>query len=321
LGLGYVFPGTGDLKYLQSVSSAYNQTLPHIYTPPAETDGTALAIGVSTIGSQSGLIGDLSQSTTATINSLRTAFQLQKLLERDARGGTRYVEMIKSHFGVTSPDFRLQRSEYLGGGQYRININPVQQTSPTDTSTPQGNLAAYGVMAGSKGGFSYSATEHMVVIGLVCVRADLTYQQGLDRMWSRRKRFDFYYPALAHLGEQAVLNKEIYYQGPDELNPQEEPYDEEVFGYQERFAEYRYKRSQITGKMRSTHATTLDNWHLSEEFGTLPALNSTFIEQNTPIERVIAVTTEPQIILDALFELKAVRPMPTYSVPGLIDHF
>lgn len=324
-GLLNYFPGSGSYTQLgvsgnTIATSTYNRTLPWI---PSNTETTSLApraVGIVPFPLESGMYADLSESTSTTINALRTAFQLQRLLERDARGGTRYVEMIKSHFGVTSPDFRLQRSEYLGGGHYRININPVQQTSESG-NTPQGNLSAYGVLAGSKGGYSYSATEHMTVIGLACVRADLTYQQGLDKMWSRRKRFDYYYPALANLGEQAVLNKEIFYSGTDVLDPQEDPMDENVFGYQERWAEYRYKRSQITGKMRSTYPQSLDVWHLSEEFADVPALNSTFIEQTTPIERVITFITEPQILLDCLFELKSVRPMPTYSVPGLIDHF
>jgi len=294
-------------------------TLPsgNLDTNTAGTAGNAFGLGYT----DSGLVADLSAATASTINELRTAFQIQKLLERDARGGTRYVEMIKSHFGVTSPDYRLQRSEYLGGGHYNININPVQQTSnSTADHTPQGNLSAYGVMSGSKGGFSYSATEHMVVIGLACIRADLTYQQGLDRMWTRRRRFDYYYPALANLGEQAVFNKEIFFSGPDVEGPQDGPLDEYVFGYQERYAEYRYKRSSITGKMRSTHATPLDVWHLSEEFDDCPNLNSTFIEQNTPLERCLAIGGEPHLMLDGFFELKAVRPMPTYSVPGLTDH-
>jgi len=264
---------------------------------------------------------DLDTSSIFTINSLRTAFQMQKFYERLARGGSRYTEVLRSFFGVVSPDARLQRPEFLGSFTKMVNVNPIAQTSATDNTSPQGNLSAYGVMSGSKGGFSYSATEHMVVIGLACIRADLTYQQGLDRMWTRRRRFDYYYPALANLGEQAVFNKEIFFSGPDVEGPQDGPLDEYVFGYQERYAEYRYKRSSITGKMRSTHATPLDVWHLSEEFDDCPNLNSTFIEQNTPLERCLAIGGEPHLMLDGFFELKAVRPMPTYSVPGLIDHF
>jgi hypothetical protein len=256
---------------------------------------------------------DMSDVTAATINSLREAFQLQRLYERDARGGTRYTEIVRSHFGVISPDARLQRPEFLGGSSVRININPVQQTSATDPSvSPQGNLAAFGVASDSGRGFSKSFTEHGFIIGLVNIRADLTYQQGLRRMWSRRTRFDHYWPALAHLGEQAVLNKEIYAQGTDE--------DEEAFGYQERWAEYRYFPSQITGMMRSTAALPLDKWHLSQHFEALPKLNSTFIEDNPPIDRVVAVTDQPHLLLDVFVSMRSARPMPVYSVPGLIDH-
>lgn len=263
--------------------------------------------------SKSGVTVDLSSATAITINSLRQAFQLQKLYERDARGGTRYTEILRAHFGVISPDARLQRPEYLGGSSTRININPVQQTSATDTTSPQGNLAAYGVLGDKVNGFMKSFVEHGYIIGLVNVRADLTYQQGLNRMWSRQTRFDYYWPALAHLGEQAVLNKEIYAQGTSK--------DDEVFGYQERWAEYRYFPSQITGKFRSTYAQSLDVWHLAQEFAELPKLNSEFIVDNPPIARVLAVQNEPQILLDCYFSLNCVRPMPIYSVPGLVDHF
>jgi len=269
-------------------------------------------IGVNNTASNQ-LYADLSNATAATINQLREAFQVQKLYERDARGGTRYTEIIKSHFGVTSPDARLQRPEYLGGGSQSININPIAQTSSTDATTPQGNLAAMGTVGISGHGFTKSFTEHCVLIGLANIRADLTYQQGLNRMWSRQTRFDYYYPALAHLGEQAVLSKEIYADGTAN--------DEDVFGYQERFAEYRYKPSQITGQFRSTYATSLDAWHLSQEFSSRPTLNETFIEDNPPVDRVIAVPSEPHLIFDSYFDLKCARPMPTYSVPGLIDHF
>ena len=256
---------------------------------------------------------DLSDATACTINALRQAFQLQRLYERDARGGTRYIEIIRSHFGVVSPDARLQRPEYLGGGSSPINVYPIAQTSSTDSTSPQGNLAAMGTMTQRGSGFTKSFTEHCVIIGLVSVRADLTYQQGLNRMFSRRTRWDFYWPALSHIGEQAVLNKEIYAKA--------DSHDDEVFGYQERYAEYRYKPSQITGIFRSTHATPLDMWHLAQEFDSLPTLNSTFIEENPPLDRVIAVPSEPHLLFDAYFHLKTARPMPVYSVPGLIDHF
>lgn len=262
-----------------------------------------------------GLTGtaDLSAATAATINQLREAFQVQRLMERDARGGTRYTEIIRSHFGVVSPDARLQRPEYLGGGSSSVNITPIAQTSSTDATSPQGNLAAMGVSVAENHGFTKSFTEHCVIIGLVNVRADLTYQQGLDRMFSRSTRYDFYWPALAHLGEQAVLNKEIYADGSAN--------DELTFGYQERYAEYRYKPSRITGLFRSNHATPLDAWHLSEEFTALPVLNADFIVDNTPLDRAIAVTTEPHFLFDSFFSLRCARPMPMYSVPGLIDHF
>lgn len=256
---------------------------------------------------------DLSTATPISINDLRQAFQIQKLYERDARGGTRYTEILRSHFGVISPDARLQRPEYLGGSSARISINPVQQTSATNETTPQGNLAAYGVVSDSFHGFSKSFVEHGYVFGFVNVRADLTYQQGLNRMWSRQGRFDFYWPVLAHLGEQAVLNKEIYAQGTAD--------DDEVFGYQERFAEYRYYPGQITGKFRSTDPQPLDSWHLAQKFSSLPTLSAQFIQDNPPVDRVIAVQNEPQFLFDSYIRLKCARPMPVYSVPGLVDHF
>lgn len=264
---------------------------------------------------------DLSSATAATINELRQAFQLQKIYERDARGGTRYREIIQSHFNVTTPDYRLQRPEYLGGGSTRMNINSVEQTSSTDATTPQGNLAAYGV-ATDRNGFTKSFTEHCVIIGLANMRADLTYQQGLDRMFTRLTRFDHYWPALAHIGEQAVPTIELYAQDPTtDTGSTGTPDNEKIFGYQERYAEYRYKISKITGKMRSNDAASLDPWHIAQDFASLPELNESFINDTPPIDRVIATTGEPQIIFDAFFDLKCARPMPTYSVPGLIDHF
>ena len=259
---------------------------------------------------------DLSAVTAATINELRQSFQIQKLYERDARGGTRYTEIVRSHFGVTSPDQRLQRPEYLGGGSTPVNVNPVAQTSSTDATTPQGNLAAFGTLTAHNHGFTKSFTEHCVLIGLVCVRADLNYQQGLNRMFSRSTRWDFYWPALSHIGEQGVLNKEIYAVGSGVAGQ-----DDLVFGYQERYAEYRYKPSAITGQFRSSHATPLDAWHLAQDFAALPVLNASFIEENPPVDRVIAVPTEPHFLLDAYMRLRCARPMPVYSVPGLIDHF
>ena len=260
-----------------------------------------------------GFTADLSKATPISINDFRQAFQIQKLYERDARGGTRYTEILRSHFGVISPDARLQRPEYLGGSSARISINPVQQTSATNDTTPQGNLAAFGVVSDSFHGFSKSFVEHGYVFGFVNVRADLTYQQGLNRMWSRQGRFDFYWPVLAHLGEQAVLNKEIYAQGTAD--------DDKVFGYQERYAEYRYYPGQITGKFRSTDPQPLDSWHLAQKFSSLPTLSSQFIQDDPPVGRVIAVQDEPQFLFDSYIRLKCARPMPVYSVPGLVDHF
>jgi hypothetical protein len=261
----------------------------------------------------SAMYADLTSATASTINDLREAFQIQRLYEKFARSGSRYTEIIQSHFGVTSPDSRLQRPEYLGGGKSNISMQPIPQTSSTDATTPQGNLSAIGTSSVDGHGFSKSFTEHGVLIGLACVFADLTYQQGINRMWSRRDRFDYYWPTLSHLGEQAVYNREIYAQGTAT--------DDAVFGYQERYAEYRYKPSQVTSQMRSNYAQSLDAWHLSLDFASLPALNSSFIEENPPIDRVVAVPTAPDFIFDWYFDLKSTRPMPTYSVPGLIDHF
>ena len=265
------------------------------------------------------LYADLSQATSATINQLRQSFQIQKLLERDARGGTRYTELLRAHFGVTPQDYRLQRPEYIGGGSTYVNINPIAQTSATSvtgSATPQGNLAAMGTALAQGHGFTYAAQEHGYIIGLVSVRADLTYQQGLPKMWSRSTRYDFYFPVFATLGEQAILNKEIYVQGTSA--------DNNVFGYQERWAEYRYKPSQITGLMKSTSAGTIDAWHYAQKFTSLPTLNATFIQETPPIDRTTAVgaaANGQQFLMDAFFDCKMARPMPMYSVPGLIDHF
>ena len=275
---------------------------------------TGIDGGVVKFGSVTGLKADLAAASLVTINDLRQSIQLQRLLERDARGGTRYVEILKSHWGVVSPDFRLQRPEYLGGSSSPINVTAIPQTSSTPTTgTPQGNLAAFGVHQG-RSGFTKSFVEHGFIIGLLSVRADLTYQQGLNRMWSRRTRYDFAMPVLAHLGEQAVLRKEIYATGVAAN-------DDAVFGYQERFGEYRYGQSLITGKFRSTYATPLDMWHLSQEFGTAPTLGPTFIEENPPIDRVVAVPSEPQFLLDSYIECRCTRALPMYGVPGLMDHF
>jgi len=281
-----------------------------VVTPDAIFQQSGLYAIADSIGQTNPqMYADLQQATSISINELRTAFQIQKLLERDARGGTRYIELILSHFGVRSPDARLQRPEYLGGGSQRISINPVAQTSANDSteSSPQANLAATGTGV-ANAGFKKSFTEHGIIIGLMSARADLTYQQGIERFWSRQTRYDFYWPTLAHLGEQAVLNKEIYAQGTDE--------DDEVFGYQERYAEYRYKPSKITGKFRSVDPESLDVWHLSQDFDALPTLSAEFIQDDPPIDRIIAVQDEPHFLADFWFKVICDRPMPVYSVPG-----
>lgn len=308
--LGLFYDGTS----LKLTSGAFDKTIGAApsggYTATADK-----AIGITSDPTKSGLqismsgvSVDLSSAVGPTINALREAFQVQALYEKDARGGTRYTEILRSHFGVTSPDGRLQRPEFLGGSSVRIMINPVAQTSSTDATTPQGNLSAFGLAVDSRGGFNKSFVEHCVLIGLACVRADLSYQQGLPRMFSRQTRFDFYWPSLAHLGEQAVLNKEIYCQGTSA--------DDAVFGYQERYAEYRYKPSVITGQFRSTHPTPLDCWHLAQEFETLPVLNESFIEENPPVDRVVAVQSEPHILYDSFISLRCARPMPVYGTPA-----
>jgi hypothetical protein len=284
------------------------------------TDGIYMnSSGPASVPNSLALYADLSAATAATINQLRQSFQIQKLLERDARGGTRYTEIIRAHFGVISPDARLQRPEYLGGGSSPVNVNPIAQTSGTGasgTTAPLGNLAAMGTALAHGHGFTQSFTEHGVIIGLVSVRADLTYQQGLRKMWNRSTRYDFYFPAFAMLGEQAVLNREIYCDGSAN--------DANVFGYQERWAEYRYNPSQISGLFKSTSAGTIDPWHLAQKFTSLPTLNSTFIQDTPPVSRIVAVgaaANGQQFLLDTFFDIKAARPLPMYSVPGLIDHF
>lgn len=257
---------------------------------------------------------DLDTSSIFTINSLRTAFQMQKFYERLARGGSRYTEVLRSFFGVVSPDARLQRPEFLGSFTKMVNVNPIAQTSATDTTSPQGNLSAYGVTAAKFHGFTKSFVEHGYILGFVCARADLTYQQGINKMWLRSTVYDFYWPTFAHLGEQAIELREIYAQGSEA--------DTTVFGYQERYAEYRYKPSQITGKFRSSVVGgTLDMWHLSQYFKNAPTLNEEFIVENPPIERIIAVPSEPEFLLDIGFRYTTVRPMPMFGTPGLVDHF
>jgi len=255
-------------------------------------------------------VADLSAATAATINELRQSIAIQRLYERDARGGTRYKEVLLSHFGVTVPDSRLQRPEYLGGGTVPIGVNQIAQTSGygQGEATYMGDMAGWATAVGGNG-FNRSFLEHSIIIGFVSARADLNYQQGLERTHSRRTRWDYYWPELSNLGEQAILNKEIYAQGTVD--------DIAVFGYQERFAEYRYKPSQITGKFRSNDPQSLDIWHLAQEFSTLPELGDTFIRENPPVNRIVAVETEPKLLFDAFFDYKCIRPMPLYGIPGL----
>ena len=275
------------------------------YSKPATTDVNFPLTNQLTV--------DLTSATSVTINSLRQAFMLQRYYEIDARGGTRYTEKLQAHFGVTNPDARLQRPEFLGSHSSMMNINPVTQTSSTDSTTPQGNLAAYGLNAQRYHAFTKSFSEFGYVIGLINVRADLTYQQGVNKMWLRSDVLDFYWPSFAHLGEQAIENIEIYCQGNDD--------DKKVFGYQERYAEYRYKPSLITGQFRSTYKEPLDIWHLSQKFATLPTLSDEFIQDHPPISRVVAVPSYPHFLLDVKFNLKCIRPMPMYGIPGMMGHF
>lgn len=263
------------------------------------------------------LWADLSVGGTATtINALRQAFAIQRLYEKNARGGTRYIEIIKAHFGVQSPDARQQRSEYLGGTRIPINMDQVIQTSNSGEGiTPQGNTAAYSLTSFNQSMFTKSFTEHGYIIGLACIRTEHTYQQGIERFWSRKKMLDYYFPTLANLGEQAILNKEIYAQGNEA--------DDEAFGYQEAWAEYRYKPSRVSGAMRSNYQTSLDAWHYADEYTQQPILSSSWIDETkSNIDRTLAVQSskEDQFIADFYFQCEATRPMPLYSIPGLIDH-
>lgn len=272
-------------------------------------------IGVTTDPKNSGLIADLSQATGATINQLRQAFAIQRLYEKDARGGTRYTEVIRAHFGVISPDGRQQRPEYLGGVSIPINMDQVLQTSGTTITSPQGNTAAYSLTNFAENMFTKSFTEHGYVIGLCAIRTQHTYQQGLERMWSRKKRFDFYWPSLANIGEQAILNKEIYAQGTAT--------DDEAFGYQEAWADYRYKPSRVSGAFRSNYEQPLDSWHYADYYKTQPHLSSEWIDETREnMNRTIAVSDEleDQFIADFYFACDMTRPMPVYSIPGLLDH-
>lgn len=308
-GVHSVFTGSNSLTYQ---GGGYSTSIVgHSVNGSGSSTATALA-GSSWLSKSA--YADLDSSSIFTINSLRTAFQMQKFYERLARGGSRYTEVLRSFFGVVSPDARLQRPEFLGSFTKMMNINPIAQTSSTNDTTPQGNLSAYGVTGAKFHGFTKSFVEHGYVFGFCCARADLTYQQGINRMWTRSTVYDWYWPTFAHLGEQAVLLKEIYATGDTEQ-------DNSVFGYQERYAEYRYKPSVICGKFRSNIKGNLDVWHLSQYFETAPKLNPEFIEEDVPIKRIIAVSSEPQFLIDIGFKYTTIRPMPMFGTPGLVDHF
>lgn len=332
--------GNGKVLGLTNGSSvvsgfgSYNNTLGAYYGQgghavsstglPSTTGDVSGWLGVPTLAQlgdhpeNSGLIGVQSAvAQAATINQLRLAFQVQKLFERDARGGTRYIEILKSHFGVTSPDARLQRPEYLGGNRVPININQVVQQSGTGagSTTPQGTVVGMSQTTDSHSDFIKSFTEHGFILGVMVARYDHTYQQGLDRMWSRKSRFDYYWPVFANIGEQAIKNKEIYADGSAK--------DDEVFGYQEAWADYRYKPNRVTGEMRSQYAQSLDVWHLADDYDKLPSLSDEWIrEDKSNIDRVLAVqsSVSNQFFADIFIRNRATRPMPLYSVPGLIDH-
>lgn len=308
--------GDGESKFLANMPGTLNKAGKEELYQNSTYIGVRAGAGNTSVSgvSSDGWFANLDESSIFTINSLRTAFQMQKFYERLARGGSRYTEVLRSFFGVVSPDARLQRPEFLGSFTKMVNVNPIAQTSATDNTSPQGNLSAYGVTAAKFHGFTKSFVEHGYVFGFVCARADLTYQQGINKMWLRSTVYDFYWPTFAHLGEQAIELREIYAQGSED--------DTTVFGYQERYAEYRYKPSQITGKFRSSVVGgTLDKWHLSQYFKNAPVLNEEFIIENPPINRIIAVPSEPEFLLDVGFRYTTVRPMPMFGTPGLVDHF
>lgn len=316
LGIGTFNATFGD----SNVTSRESNGLTRVYSAAKKVVTSANDVNQQLVVEQGttgfpNIYADLSAATAATINQLRQGFMLQSIFELDARGGTRYVESLRARWGVVSPDYRLQIPEYLGGGVSYINSHPVANTTPGDASSPQATLAAYSTVS-EQGhiGFSHSFVEHGYVIGYAVAGADLTYQQGLDRKWSRLTRFDFYEPKLSELGEQAILNKEIYYQMNNAI-------DNLAFGYQERHAEYRYAPSRIRGLFRSSAAQSLDMWHMAEEFSALPVLNSAFMKQKTPIERAIAVTDEPDLLMDYWFQMRHVRSMTSYAIPAILGRF
>lgn len=323
IGNGYALgltDGTNDLglnnHYMNYFNGLQASTVAVGKKVGTEVEGTNTSVktmSVSEDPTKSNLIADLSSAGSVTINQLRQAFAIQRMYEKDARGGTRYTELIRTHFNVISPDARQQRPEYLGGKRIPINITQVVQTNSTDSTSPQGNTAAYSLTVDSHDMLTKSFTEHGYIIGLACIRTDRTYQQGIERMWSRKNREDYYFPALANIGEMAIKNKEIYAQGTSE--------DDEVFGYQEAWADYRYKPNQITGELRSTYATPLDSWHYGDKYTSLPVLSKSWFEESkTNVARTLAIESQDQFICDLYFETVWTRPMPIYSIPGLIDH-
>lgn len=293
---------TGAL--LSNVTDAQYQVTSGVYFSPTVGSGTGIVIDPKNYYE-----ADLSSATAITVNALRESIVLQQMLELDSRGGSRYVEILLARFGVVSPDYRLQRPEYLGGQTIDINVNPIAQTSVTTAVTPQGNLAGFAVGRG-KAGISHSFVEHGQLLGLVSIRADATYQQGMNRHWSVRTRYDYYEPLAANLGEQAVLNKEIY------MPTTYSATGEDAFGYQERWAEYRYKPSYVTGLFRTAAAGGLDSWHLAINFSSLPTL-ADILPETPPISRIVAVPSEPHFILDTYTKFRHVRVLPVYSAPGL----
>lgn len=340
-----------DVDY--SLSFSDNQDTFRLYSPGQFSSAGVDKVGIAGVGSETpnGYRGELNsyddgslyqgnggslypanlwanlnglQLNAVTINSLRQAFQLQKLFEKDARGGTRYIEILKSHFNVTSPDARLQRPEYLGGKRIPVNISQVLQTSSTDSVSPQGNTAAYSLTVDKSDSFVRSFVEHGYILGLACVRQDHTYQQGIEKFWTRQTRFDFYWPVFANIGEQPIFNREIYATGGVENTSE----DGDVFGYQEAWADYRYKPSRVSGMFRSDvrEGSTLDSWHYADYYNSLPILGPDWIREDfVNINRTLAVhsagITDPnQFIADFYFDCKTTRPMPLYSVPGLVDH-
>lgn len=306
----YYAPG---LSFNQNLYLGAKGVASNIAQENARSDGSATgsALNIEPVN----LFVDFSEAAQVTVNELRLAFQIQKLYERDARGGTRYREILKAHFGVTVPDSTVQIPEYLGGKRVQINMSQVVQMSSTDSISPQGNTAAFSKTSDASPNFIKSFTEHGYIIGVMCVRTNHTYQQGLDRLWSRKDRFDYYWPTLANIGEQPVYNKEIYCQGNEQ--------DNEVFGYQEAWADYRYKTSKLSGAFRSGIDGTLDSWHYGDYYDSLPYLSAEWIQEtDANINRTLAVTSSlsDQFIIDMYFKCKVARSMPLYSVPGLIDH-